>query len=114
MSTPLLDELWKFGISKNSSGVCLAGSVPICGEVGPHVKTLASRQRGTSCGLTPALGCTALAMCCTDVAQEEALTSQKLSQLPASLRSPLEDMVASPLQHGMLAVFCQTGGPQGM
>jgi len=30
-------------------------------------------------------------------------TSQKLSELPSSLRSPLEDMLGSALQHGMMA-----------
>lgn len=30
-------------------------------------------------------------------------TSQKLSELPRSVRSPLEDMLGSALQHGMMA-----------
>ncbi len=34
------------------------------------------------------------------------LTSQKLSQLPTSCRSPLEDILGSPLQHGMMAAVC--------
>lgn len=36
------------------------------------------------------------------------LTSQKLSQLPTSCRSPLEDILGSPPQHGMMAAVCQT------
>lgn len=36
------------------------------------------------------------------------LTSQKLSQLPTSCRSPLEDILGSPLQHGMMAAVSQT------
>lgn len=35
-------------------------------------------------------------------------TSQKLSELPRSLRSPLEDILGSALQHGMMAATGKT------
>lgn len=40
--------------------------------------------------------------------KNECLTSQKLSEVPKSLRSPLEDILGSSLQHRMMAAAGKT------